>query len=401
MRKKTLFILLLIFLKTTLGISQSPIPTIKAKSNKASVRFGKQYYPDAWEMSAKPQNDPEMLGTEVPKEGFLIAVITDMDSISFLVKQGELYKFRIILNEKDTVWAAANGRYPKANFDENYKKTHQGKTFVEVPPVYELINIIMAVTPTGVRDSNLIEHDINYYTKVQTYFSPFKKHKAVLLMDSLLKADHYYNNKMDAYNFDLVKGVLKKKPEYNRVGWGDENTLEAYIKPIQDFAKVSKFERFYKKNKPFYESMIRAYRDSLGVTDMQNWLNKNFPATRFNCFKIIFSPLVSGNQSATDFENNSFKEAQAHVNFPNVMYNPKVAKYSEKAFNITRGDIVFTELNHNFENPEFENEHNAVLFNKFPYNLAVYATKGKAASFYDNPLSNIEEYMNWALVSLL
>jgi Domain of unknown function (DUF4932) len=400
MRKKTLFVLILILLKTTLGYSQSSIPTIKAKSNKASVRLGKQYYPDAWEITPKPQNDPEMFGTEVPKEGLLIGVITDIDSISFLVKQGEIYKFRVILNEKDTVWAAANGRYPKGNFDENYKKTHEGKTFVEVPPVYELINIIMAITPTGVRDSNLIEHNIDYYTKVQTYFSPFKTHKAVLLMDSLLKADHYYDNKMDAYSFDLVKGVLKKKPEYNRVGWGNENTLEAYVKPIQDFAKVSKFERFYKQNKPFYESMIRAYRDSLGVIDMQNWLNKNFPATRYNCFKIIFSPLVSGNQSATDFESNGFKEAQAHVNFPDNPYNPKTMKYSFKAYNVTRGDIVFTELNHNFENPEFENEQNSALINRFSYNLAVYATKGKAASFYNSTLSNIEEYMNWALVSL-
>ena len=102
------------------------------------------------------------------------------------------------------------------------KKTHAGKTFVEMPSVYELENIIMSITPTGIKDSNMIEHDNDYYTKVQTYFNPFKTHKAVTLIDSLLKADNYYNNKMDSYNFDLVKGVLKKKPEYNRVGWGDD-----------------------------------------------------------------------------------------------------------------------------------------------------------------------------------
>lgn len=395
---KKIVVFYLVFFTEVLAYCQTPI--IKATNNKASIRIGKQYYPAAWEMTPKPQNDPELIGTEVPKEGLMMGIVTDIDSISFFVKQGDLHLFCVILNGKDTVWAAAKGRYSKGSFDDAYKKANDGKTIVEVPPVYELINIIMAITPTGIRDSSLIEHDNAYYTKVQTYFNAFKTHNTVALMDSLLKADQYYNNKMDSYNFDLINGVLKKKPQYNRVGWGDDNSIEPYLSYFQDFAKTSKFERFYKQNKPFYGSMIRAYRDSLGVPDMQNWLNQNFPATRYNCFKIIFSPLVSGNQSATDFDNNGFKEAQAHVNFPDFTYNPKKAKYSVKAFNITRGDIVFTELNHNFENPEFENEQNSALLNKFSYNLAVYATKGKAASTYNNTLSNIEEYMNWALVSL-
>ena len=77
-------------------------------------------------MTPKPQNDPEMIGTEVPKEGLIMRFITDMDSISFLVKQGDFHLFCIILNQKDTVWAAEKGRYPKENFDEAYKKNARG-----------------------------------------------------------------------------------------------------------------------------------------------------------------------------------------------------------------------------------------------------------------------------------
>lgn len=391
--------ILLSFLLVT-GYSQQDIPTLKANNKKVSIRLGKEYYPNAWEMSATPQNAPELIGNEVAKEGTLFCFITDIDSLALLVKRGDEHLFRVILNEKDTIWAKAKGRFPKANFDEAYKKANEGKTHVEIPKAYELVNIIMAITPTGVQDSNLIEHEIPYYQKVQAYFTPFKNHKAVMIMDSLLKAQQYFNNKMDSYNYDLVKGVLKKKDAYNRISWGDKNTLDPYMSYIQDFAKKSKFEQFYKNNSSFYQSLIRSYRDSLGVAEMQDWLNKNFPSTRYNCFKIIFSPLVGGNQSATDFDVDGFKEAQTHVNFPFSVYNPQKMKYSERAFNITRGDIVFTELNHNFENPEFGKEQNQALFSKIPYNLSVYATKGKAASFYDNPLSNIEEYMNWALVSL-
>ena len=381
--------------------SQNNIPTIKAKSNKVSVRLGTQYYQNAWEIKPTPENDPDETGSEVAKEGSLFGFITDIDSIGFFLKQGESKSFRIILNEKDTTWARAKGRFPKANFDEAYKKANDGKTLVEVPAAYELINIIMAITPTGVRDSSLVEHDIVYYNKVQNYFNAFKTHKAVAVMDSLLKANQYFNIKMDSYCYDFVQGKLIKKTAYNRIAWGNENTLIDYILLFQDFAKQSKFATFFKQNQPFYQGLIRAYRDTLGITDMQNWLKKNFPATHRNCIKIIFSPLVGGNQSATFFDNNDFKEHQAHVDFPSIWYNPKTSQYSKKAFDVRRGDIVFTELNHGYENPEFEdNEQNLALFNKFPFKMDVFTTQGTPASTYNNPLSCVEEYMNWALVSL-
>jgi Domain of unknown function (DUF4932) len=393
--------LLLLMGNIMAAYSQAKVPTMKAKSNKVSIRAGKQYYPNAWEATPRPENDIDEIGFEIEQGTILFAFITDMDSIGFMVKQGETHRFCIILNEKDTVWAAAIGRYPKAYFDEAYKKANDGKTPVEVPPAYELVNIIMAITPTGVRDSDLIEHNIPYYNKLQKYFGAFKNHKAVSVMDSLLKANMYFDIKMDSYCYDFEKGNLIKKTQYNRVAWGKDNTIKQYIPLFQDFAKKSKFEVFFKQNQPFYQGLIRAYRDTFGVPVMQDWLKKNFPMTRNNCTKIIFSPLVNANQSATSFESNGFKEAQAHVNFPHLGYNPKGAKYSKKSFDLTRGDIVFTEINHGYENPEFENnEQNQALFNKIPFKLDVFTTKGKPAGTYDNPLRCVQEYMNWALVCL-
>jgi Domain of unknown function (DUF4932) len=208
--------------------------------------------------------------------------------------------------------------------------------------------------------------------------------------------------KMDAYSYEFnKKEIIEKKSIYNRISWGNDNTIAPYISVLQDFEKTSDFSKFYKINSPFYAAQIRGYRDSLGVPEMQNWLNRNFPNTRYNCFRIIFSPLVSGNQSTTSFENNNFREGQPHVNFPDYWYNPKTSKLSsEKVFNIRRGDIVFTELNHLFENPEFENEKNMPIFNAISYKMTVFAEKGKPAEWYGNPLSCTEEYMNWALVSL-
>ena len=392
----TTFLLVLAF-----QISWGQVPTIKAKSNKASVRVGKKLYKDAWPMEAKPQSDPDNIGSEVENTGTIMGVITDSDSLSFMVKPGQTSPFRVIINQKDTVWAAFKGRFSKANFDAAYRKANDNKTLVEVPKFYELVNIVMAITPTGQRDSVMIEHENAYYNQVQAYFGKHKNHRAVVLMDSLLRADQYFNIKMDAYSFEFdQKGTLQQKTAYNRISWGSDNTIAPYVSVLQDFAKKADFQVFYQKNKPFYTRMVQAYQDSLGVPAMQVWLNRNFPATRYNCFKIIFSPLVSGNQSATDFESNGFKEGQPHVNFPDFWYNPKTSKVSEKSVNVQRGNIVFTELNHLFENPEFENERNSAAFNAFDFNLAVYADKTKAAGSYGNPLSCVEEYMNWGLVSL-
>ncbi|MBL7816611.1 MAG: DUF4932 domain-containing protein [Saprospiraceae bacterium] len=395
-------LLYLIFLNCMLVYCQNTAPILKANSNKVSVRIGKQYYPQAWIATPKPQNDPEEIGSEIAKEGSLMAFITDKDSLGFMMKQGESRVFKIIINEKDTVWAVAKGTFPKANFDKTYKKANNGKTLVELPTAYELVNIIMAITPTGIRDSNLIEHDIPYYQKVQTYFAPFKNHKAVILIDSLLKANQYFDIKMDSYCYGFEKGILKKKSSYNRIAWGKDNMIDAHIPIIQDFAKKSNFEAFFKQNAPFYTSLIRTFKDTLNITEMQNWLKKNFPSAHYNCTKIIFSPLVGGNQSASDFEDNGFKEMQAHVDYPSFWYNPTKHKYSLEAVNITRGDILFTEMNHPYENPEFEtNEQNAALFNNIPFKLEVFEIKGTAAANgYTSPLSCVEEYMNWALVCL-
>jgi hypothetical protein len=393
--------LLVILLNPIVAFSQTTVPTIKAKSNKVSIRVGSEYYPNGWEATPTTEKEPDVTGTEVAVEGSLFAFITDMDSIGFMLKQGDSRLFRIIVNEKDTVWARAEGRFPKANFNAAYKKANDGKTLVELPAAYELINIIMAMTPTGVRDSGMIEHDIAYYSKVQTYFKAFKTHKAVSVMDSLLKANLYYDIKMDSYCYDFDKGNLTKNAVFNRASWGKQNTILPYVSLFQDFAKQSKFDKFFKQNKPFYQGLIRAYQDTLGVAIMLNWLKKNFPATKRNCAKIIFSPLVNANQSATFFESNGFSEQQAHVDFPFFWYNAKTSKYSKKAVDLTRGDIVFTELNHGYENPEFEkNEQNAVAFSKIPFKMNVFTTKGTPASTYESSISCVEEYMNWALVSL-
>ena len=135
------------------------------------------------------------------------------------------------------------------------------------------------------------------------------------------------------------------------------------------------------------------------VAQMQKWLINNFPSTRYDSFKIIFSPLVSNYQSATRFEYDGFKEAQAHVNFP-FRKKQDLQSLSEKALLVRDGNIVFTELNHAFINPESEKPEYAARIQRSFEKITTWNDPQKSARSYNDAFSAFNEYMNWALVCL-
>jgi hypothetical protein len=121
----------------------------------------------------------------------------------------------------------------------------------------------------------------------------------------------------------------------------------------------------------FYASHDRSttrrsfYRDTADVDAMLAWLNRSFPGSHaYDSHKIIFSPLVAYSQSATWLESNGFRELQAHVNYPypeDVKRRTRGASLSKEAETVLRGDIVFTELNHGYINPEADRYADRVL----------------------------------------
>jgi hypothetical protein len=221
-------------------------------------------------------------------------------------------------------------------------------------------------------------------------------------IDSALQqnSSNYFRLKMDAYAFHYSgKGKITPSSTYDRLSWGHRNTLRPYLKELEQFAKKSEFFTFYKKHQRVYQDQISCYRDSIDTADMVSWLRQNFPTTTYNAFKVIFSPLVSHNQSANWFEDNGFKEAQAHVNFPYIRPEAK-AKWSQKVLNLTRGSIVFTEINHSFINPELDKYLQYPDFKTAFKNLDIWLDKSKAAGSYYDPAACFNEYMNWGLVNL-
>lgn len=337
-------------------------------------------------------------GTE--KEVSEFALVSEQDSISLTLRHGVVADIRIIRKEKgDTVLChfSSHKLVKAAVFNDDYKKANEGKTTIEIPEVYELINVVFALTNYG--KSEAIYKETAYYPAVIAHFLPYKNHPAVRIIDSLLtkSGDAYPNLKMDSYAYRFSGDKIQNGGVYDRVSWGEVNELAPYIPLLEQFAKQSGFRGFYQKHTAYYKSLIEDFRENIDVATMKSWLEKQFPTTHYSSVKVLFSPLVGWNQSANRFEDNGFTEAQMHINFP--FTGPTSARQPQDITKGQRMRIAFTELNHSYLNPEAEKyvKEIAAAFG----NLSNWNTPGKPSASYNNALSCFEEYMNYALVTLL
>lgn len=378
------------------SFAQSPLPVIR--SNNKAINFKTDKGIDGWNIS--PELKPDVLEVPVSNKPVRVTFITDVDSISFTVTIGDKYDFIILLNGKDSAYTQVIGvkDNPAAVFSKKYIATHNNKTFIEVPEVYELVNIMFAITDMGKNDSVLVYKQSDYYRNVLAWFDQYRNEPSIKKFNELLQQGQYFFLKMDAYAFVFdKKDKIVKSDTYNRVAWGKFNTILPYISLVQEFSDRSSFRKFYARNRITYDMQKSYFRDTLDITEMQKWLNQNFPATKYNSFKVIFSPLVARNQSANWFENNGFKEAQAHVNFPYPSFR-KDSNLAPAIATIMAGNILFTELNHAFINIE-ANKFVSQIDN-YLKDLGKWAASDKPSRNYNNPTLCFNEYLNWALVSL-
>ncbi|GAB2517800.1 hypothetical protein GCM10027085_04370 [Spirosoma aerophilum] len=345
-----------------------------------------------------PIEFPYDFGTKA--ESTPLSVVSEQDSIVLLLRHGTQTNFEIIRQEKgDTIHChfTSHPFVKAAVFTDAYKKANQGKTIVDVPEVYELLNIIFALTDYGKTDA--IYKETAYYPAMMRHFTPYKNSRAVQIFDSLLRAsgDQYHNLKMDSYAFRFQGDKIVNGGVYDRISWGEANTLLPYIPLLEQFASQSTFRSFFRKQQPYYTSLINDFKKNVDVATMKTWLDKQFPTTRYSAVKMIFTPLIGFNQSANRFDDNGFTEAQCHVNYPFIGQDE-----TSQPSDVLRGQrmvISFTELNHNYLNPEADKYANA-LYAAFK-NMTDWTTAGTPSSNYNNAILCFEEYMNYGLVTLL
>ncbi|HEX3183937.1 MAG TPA: hypothetical protein VHQ94_04030, partial [Pyrinomonadaceae bacterium] len=149
--------------------AQDKLPVIKSTSSIVSIHDGEQYRANIWRLV--PEMKPDVYEAQL-KDGkpHRVTFITDLESISFWVELGKKYEF-IIQRGDDLCYTQIIGvKYtPAAVFDQKYQQTYRGKMIVEIPEVYELVNIAIAMTPIGIEDRNLVYKDTDYYKRMHEW----------------------------------------------------------------------------------------------------------------------------------------------------------------------------------------------------------------------------------------
>lgn len=399
---KLILILTLFLFSLTVGLkAQEKIPVIKSNSKTVTLKDGENLWKNAWNLT--PEAKPDVYEAQlIDGKPHKVTFITDVDSISFDVEVGKKYDFIIQHGDEKCYTQIVGIKFvPAAIFDKKYQASHKGKIFAEVPEVYELVNIAIALTPTGIADKNLIYQKSDYYKQIRAWFDKYRNHPLISAFEAEMKANQYFYLKMNGNSFVFdKKGKIVQSPIYNRTSWGNNNKLTPFLEQLQSFADTTNFRQFYKQNRKTYEEQIIFFEKTADIGEMKRWLDKNFPSSNnYDTYKIIFSPLVGYNQSAIWFESNGFKELQPHVNFPYLEdfgNYTKAENLSKKTTDIFRAHIVFTEVNHGYINPEAEKYTDKI--SRAMSNRDFWVDR-KTGENYPN-IATFEEYINWTLVTL-
>ncbi len=353
---------------------------------------------ESWTLSAG--QNPDVYTIIVPRgERREVRFVSGGRSLSRAVALGEKADFIIHFNGVEYPTRIV-GAAPMAQFDETYQNAHRGRIEVERPEVYELVNIAIAMTPTGRASKYLVARESPYYDAATAWFMPFADHPFVAALDRELVARRYFEIKMNAFSFAFgANDRIVRSAVYDRTGFSGstQNTLAPYLGEMQAFADASRFREFFRNQQGVYRAQEAYFRERINLSGMLDWLRLRFPKMRaYDGYKIVFSPLVGGSQSVTWLESNGYRELQAHVNFPYPQ--PGDAQLSAEAAAFRRGEIAFTELNHGFINPAAAPYRDQIT--RTFADRAFWTKAGTSADSYGNAMSVFLELMNWALVAL-
>ncbi len=290
---------------------------------------------------------------------------------------------------------------PRVIYTSNFIEQKKGTIEFQIPEIYEMVNIAIALTDHAHSISWLVYKDSKYYEDVIQYFSQFNKHPFVLKLNALLekRTNLYSTLKMDSFSFIFTadKGV-GRHPVYKVTGFLKENSLKQLTKEMTDFYLETRFDEFYKRNKTVYSKQISFFKTEIDPRDMRQWLDQRFQTNKnIDFLNVVFSPLVYGWQSAKWFEGDSFKELQAHVNFPYPPSEKALRKLKYRSLRLLQGSLLFTEINHGYlaVPSRLHREAIADAIEKRDFWLA----PSKGDNYYSgNAL--FEEYLNWGLVHL-
>jgi len=275
------------------------------------------------------------------------------------------------------------------SFTNEYRQNHDGTISVEIPEVFELVNIGYALTENGQKHPWMVKKD-QYFDKVVAYFKDYSGHELIkVLNDQVAKSySYYYQERDNAYGFRFSGNKIVKTNYGNLHG---SRTIKSNIRLWEDFAEKSNFKDFYKSNNEYYEELRKDIHQYAPISQMWQWLESKFPKIEYSSYKIVVSPLIKGSHSTARVADGDFSECIMFVSDA----SPKPEKYTESIWEGKYSRVIFTEIDHNYVNPtssKFRSQIKEAMDHWQDWNDQKQGYKDSQATF--------NEYMTWSIYTL-
>ncbi len=274
-------------------------------------------------------------------------------------------------------------------FSSEHIEASRGRVVVDIPEVYELMHIAIAVADSDSDSWYYIHKRGDYYDVVIERFSPFRSHELVSMLQETLDGS-IFHRAIFAYRFEgdsIVHGG-----EY-RMSWLDERLVE-YPPLLEDFAMASGFRDFFASSSDYYSSQVDDYHSKVPVAHMWSWLEQQFPQ-RYDSLRVVMSPLTGSTNNTWRFRDreNNYEEAVMFVSGPDAFISPDLPEAVNEAM---MARMVFTELDHNYVNPTTDLRRNLRRIVRVFSDTERWHT----GPGYQGPALIFNEYMTWAVFTL-
>ncbi len=265
--------------------------------------------------------------------------------------------------------------------------THGEIISVEYPEVYELSNIILALTDYGINDKWQVRKDFDYYKEMRAYFKPYEDHPLIDSVNfSRERWQEYLSFRTDAYVFTLDENYeLKRVNDFQSF---DIKAFDKYQALIEDFAKKSQFKAFFNSHKVYYKQITDGYKREYLLPEMKSFLTKEFGNySSGKKYAIVISPFAYAQNLHRDIDS-AWTADFTPVAKP-IIDGTGFSNVEEKSTEI---HTLFTEMNHGYVNPITEKSEVEKKFNEQLWDDESGYSGGGEAVF--------NEYMTWAVFDI-
>jgi len=282
--------------------------------------------------------------------------------------------------------------YITTDFPNDYIKKNRKEVLVEIPKIYELYNIVTAISKPGQDGEVSLNKYTDYYKEVMNHFVEYSNHPAVKKYEELRK-EYSYSHMRLIFLYQMQGNQILDSNIY-RYEKKNQDSIE-FLNLLEDFAKKSNFDNFYNIHKEYYQKKVENFNKITDLNSIWTWLENNFP-DNYHSYKVVLSPLVYGSHNTASFydKEDKFHEMVMFVSTVELFrVSDEKYKKLQKAL-VER--MVFTEIDHNYVNPITDKDRNKRLIAETFSNLDDWNQQDS----YDNSLLTFNEYMTWAVACI-